>query len=265
MNQNTWEQAQQKKSKQIRFTLLTLLPLLIISGIIIFNNKDVLVSTRSENQLIVSSDSTAIIFAPDSLIEDKYLDTPADSQVEIDTFKILSPDGFSKTTDNDFNEEIAIIGKKEPEKPAGTNKDTLQQRRSIDRADNLPLKTESLKEEESSVIPKKIKKINNIDSSRQYSILLTGVDSRVRNRKDIFIRLALELFYKDSESTRDILIKREDLKIVAKKIVQSSDLNAIKKESLASELVFEMNNIFDRKTITKVIIREFQIEKADAQ
>jgi hypothetical protein len=43
------------------------------------------------------------------------------------------------------------------------------------------------------------------------------------------------------------------------------ELNSIKKDTLSEELKNEMNLFFDRKTLFKVTIREFHIEKVAAQ
>jgi hypothetical protein len=42
-------------------------------------------------------------------------------------------------------------------------------------------------------------------------------------------------------------------------------MNSIKTDLLSDELMKEMNNIFDRKTLAEVKIRGFHIEKVDAR
>jgi hypothetical protein len=96
---------------------------------------------------------------------------------------------------------------------------------------------------------------------KEQAFLLTNVQSRIIDRKDLIISLALELFYTDSIAGSDLRINRDALRVVARKVLQDKPLASLKKELLAEEFKNEMNGIFERKALTKVRIREFHIEK----
>jgi hypothetical protein len=102
-------------------------------------------------------------------------------------------------------------------------------------------------------------------TQKEQVFLLTNVQSRVIDRKDLIISLALELFYTDSITGSDLSINRDALRIVALKVLQDKPLGSLKKEPLAEAFKNEMNGIFERKALIKVRIREFHIEKVSEQ
>ena len=257
MNETHWENAKKSHRKLLQFILFTGLPIFILAGIIICNNNDLFSGKKNAKEKnVIVSDSEIVFFPPADSEEDKFLDSSSVSSVKpqnVQSIGLKSEHINKKQLETEKKEKIIqnqIYQKGELNEIKGVIKSQIDDRKS---------------NTDSSEKAKIDKKLHNIETSQQYSFLLSNVQSRVIDRKDIFISLALELFYDDTSDNREILIRRDALKVVVKKVIQTKELNSIKKDMLSEELKNEMNSIFDRKTLINVRIREFHIEKVDAQ
>ena len=261
MNETYWELEKRAHRKRLLITVLVGFLVLITFGIIICNNSDLLTDRDESTQEFAAADSSSLVFGmADSTEMENFNNADSSPELSVDTHSLKK----------DKNADLPVNRKVISEiKPQVVSTTTEKINASALKNDNMVARSSQLvKENLITDIPKdkkSDKKLNNIDSSQQYSILLPSIRSSVIDRKDIIISLALELFYRDSTDNGEILIKRDALKIVAIKTIQMKELNSIKKESLSDELKNEMNLIFDRKTLFKVTIREFHIEKVALQ
>jgi hypothetical protein len=260
MNENYWEQAKKAHSKRLVWITFVIVSLTIVFLIIFFNNKDILSEkTDIKKNTSIGSDSGLVDFStPDSDI-DHFFGSPDTSSI-LNQISENEEKGISDTAEN--SKKVVSVVQQPEVKPVNS----VAKIEKI--PENPPKKTNKLAS--TGVISKtdslKINEMSgNIKTTNGYSILLPNVESMVSDRKDIIIRLALELFYNDPADTRGILSKRDPLRVVARKVIQRKELNSIRKESLSDEFENEMNTIFDKKTLQKVIVREFHIEKVDVQ
>jgi hypothetical protein len=262
MNENQWEQVKKNHSKRVLLILLLLISIAIVFSTIFFNNKDILSNNASiKKNSSFNADSGLVDFStPDSDIDHFF--GSADTSKKLN--HIYSYEKNSKSdSSTDGNKKTATLIQKK------NHNDTANVRKYSEKTDLGILETSTQVAKNSTVLKadsgKVSQKFDNIESSNWYSFVLPNVESTVSDRKDIIIRLALELFYNDSTETREILLKRDALRVVARKVIQRKELNSIRKEILSNEFENEMNMIFDKKTLQKVIVREFHIEKVDVQ
>lgn len=252
MTETRWEDAKKSHKNNNKLIISFLLPLFFITAVIIINNNDVFSGKKNETvKETIPSDSLLLCSSIES--EETY-HSEQNENVEKDQ-------GVLANTTN--SKDKACKDDSTKKNNSGLNVDKEQGKKKEKKEFEM-VSEEKMRTSDTLEHVKYNKKNNNI-SSQQYSILLPGVQSKVNDRKDIIISLALELFYNDTSETHEILIRRDVLKVIAQKVIQNKDFSMIKKELLSEELINEMNLIFDRKTLVKVNIREFQIEKATAQ
>ena len=94
------------------------------------------------------------------------------------------------------------------------------------------------------------------------SVLLAPIACSVENRKDMVINLSLELFFNDIEERPSILLRREDIKMMALRTMREQQLSAIKIHELETELQRNIACVFRDTGLIRVTIRNIQIEKA---
>lgn len=261
MNETYWEQAKKAHKKRLLLIVVVGLFVLITSGIIISNNGDLLNGRNETTQESAVVDSALFVFGmTDSAETEKFIDNADSPATSVSTHTAKKGVDLQSSIDTVPGPAIKAITVKNTKdkikEPAAKNDNNSSIHAQLD--GRKPV----IEHPKSEMIDKKL---NNIDSLQQYSILLPVIQSSVIDRKDIIISLALELFYRDSTDSHELLLKRDALKVVAIKLIQMKELNSIKKENLSEELKNEMNLIFDRKTLLKVTIREFHIEKVAAQ
>ncbi len=257
MSETHWENAKKSHKKHLQLLLFTGLPIIIITGIIICNNNDLLSGKRNEtNNNAVIQDSELVFFPPADSEEDKFLDSSDNSK------KLKGTQSIDTKSESLLNKRVESAKKEDKTLNQIYQKNELNE---IKKTSKTSVEINTKTAADSSEKAKIDKKLYNIETSQQYSFLLFDVKSKVIDRKDIIISLALELFYDDTSDKYEILIRRDALKVIAKKVIRTKELNSIKKDMLSDELKNEMNSIFDRKTLNNVKIREFQIEKVDAQ
>jgi hypothetical protein len=271
MNQTSWERVQQSHKQHVKVISISVMAVAAVAAIIILNNSD-LFSGNSENTN--SADSASFSFNESELpaeIEGLESDDPENNDQPLENQK-----DTAKTVQKNHSQKDTLVDSHSDDSPVEV--------RDLDRQ-QVVKKTQTVKTVESNLVsgeqspdervPKQrvVSKAVSDDSSGKKSadqskntpkeqvFLLSNVQSRVIDRKDLIISLALELFYTDSITGSDLLINRDALRVVALKVLQDKPLGSLKKEPLAEEFKNAMNGIFERKALIKVRIREFHIEK----
>jgi|GEM_PF-2753050 len=256
MNESQWDDARKSRNKHTKWIFLIVLCVLTVLVIIICNNEDQLSDNSVISANTESEDSSIFFFNPDDSLEIEKRSNSGSAVNPED--KVNLP----------YNETKKIIRE--------TQNDTLHKSKvkseenSVGIKDSADKKTESAKVKEKAVsgMEKKIvlqyekkssRTINN--SEQEYSVKLPAIRYKVIDRKDIIISLALELFYKDSVFERELLLRRGVLNAVALNLLQHKELASFNKEAAAREIEKKMNELFEQKALSRVIIREFNIEK----
>ncbi|MBN1309663.1 MAG: hypothetical protein JXA18_17210 [Chitinispirillaceae bacterium] len=109
------------------------------------------------------------------------------------------------------------------------------------------------------------KKTAGSDHPKFFSIELPSFPCRIESRKDIVIHLSLELFFSDGEKRTAILLRRNDIRVMVERTVWDKELSEIKIGELETQLLYNINKLFDHPDIAAVKIRNVQVEKAFKQ
>ncbi|MDD5674395.1 MAG: hypothetical protein PHC61_09535, partial [Chitinivibrionales bacterium] len=99
--------------------------------------------------------------------------------------------------------------------------------------------------------------------SLQQSIKLESIGCTIQGRKDLRVFIALELFFTGDSARQEILLKREDLKIIVKQVVAAKSLDDMIVESLRPQLKTALNRLVTHAAIADLEFRDFRIEKVD--
>jgi flagellar basal body-associated protein FliL len=276
MTDTSWEQAIKKSRKKIKWIIILALFILAPFIIIINNNREFVdngndrISPASEN----ITDSLPIFsVSPDDTdtFTDEIIDSARINQFETESVeKNTLESNYSEMAieKNDSNQYRALnqntVASEVETTPPVNKLISTQEHVDVVKKDDSTLSNSNV--DKKSVVPaQKIINQHNNESTKLYSFLLNDIKTGVSDRKDIYIRLALELFYRDSSLTRSIFIKRDNLKILVKSIIQKKELSTIKKNAVSKEILNQINTQFDEDTLVMVHVREIQIEKVDAQ
>jgi flagellar basal body-associated protein FliL len=94
------------------------------------------------------------------------------------------------------------------------------------------------------------------------SVVIPRIECTTSDKSDIRIVISIELFC-DTDSMRDeVMVKREQLKVMVRKVFGRKQIGDIQVETLRSELLSEMNGFLGHAAIRDVVFRDFRTEKA---
>lgn len=90
------------------------------------------------------------------------------------------------------------------------------------------------------------------------SVHLANVPCRLLGRDSLIIRVSLVLYFKGDGLKQEILFKREDLKVMIRKVLASRRLSEILVEELRSELKTAVNSILDNGRVEDIEFLDFR-------
>ena len=93
------------------------------------------------------------------------------------------------------------------------------------------------------------------------SVLIPDIKCALSDRGALKVVLSLELFIADDSYKREILVKRENLKVMVQKVIAGKTLDELIVDSLRSETKASMNELLGKNMITDVGFRNFRIDK----
>lgn len=93
------------------------------------------------------------------------------------------------------------------------------------------------------------------------SVLLPGIQCTLRDRGALKVVISLELFLADTAFKREVLLKRENLKVMVQKVVASKTVEELVVDSLRSETKTTMNKLLEKNIIEDIEFRDFRIDK----
>lgn len=138
---------------------------------------------------------------------------------------------------------------------------------SVKQSSKKQVKSETEREKIATIIEQESEPVSKEDSTTEKSdiirdsVLVQNIKCSVAGRKDIRICFEILLFTNDSSLKREVLIKRDDLKVMVMKTVRKMELNSIKTGSLRNELRGVINGMLENGTITDLEFRDFRIEE----
>jgi flagellar basal body-associated protein FliL len=95
------------------------------------------------------------------------------------------------------------------------------------------------------------------------SVLIPGVDCVILDKKDIRISLSLELFFIADSLQDEILMKREQLKVMVRKVLATKQFDDVKTGALKEEIKSAMNTLLERGAVEDIEFRAFRVEPMD--
>jgi len=96
------------------------------------------------------------------------------------------------------------------------------------------------------------------------SIRLDEIVCRLADRKRTVVRLSLELRFSDDPAfSRELIVKRDNLKTMVQKVMSSKTLDDVVVETLRNDIKNGLNEIVENGKITDVEFREFRLDKVD--
>ena len=98
-------------------------------------------------------------------------------------------------------------------------------------------------------------------SNAIYSVMLPDIRCALRDRQTLKVALSLELIMADESFKREILLKRENLKVMVQKVIADKTLDELIVDSLRIETKKAMNKLLGKNIITDVEFRDFRIDK----
>ncbi len=112
-----------------------------------------------------------------------------------------------------------------------------------------------------SQIPKRIDTSGNnaavIDAPAVPSVDLPGVICALADKKGLSIRVSLKLYFKEKELEKEILFKREDIKLIVKKVFSTKHLSDIVVDVIRAELLKEINGFIQQGRINDIEFLDF--------
>ena len=93
------------------------------------------------------------------------------------------------------------------------------------------------------------------------SVALRDIACRLQSGEALRVVLSLDLFFQSGPLKREVLLKRENLKVMVQKTIAGKSLNELIVDSLREQTKRAMNRILDKGVIRDVVFRNFSIEK----
>lgn len=90
------------------------------------------------------------------------------------------------------------------------------------------------------------------------SVELSGITCVLADREDLIIKIRLRLLCKGEKLRKEILLKRENLKILVKRVLKKKNHSEIIVDALRTELIKEMNNFLEQGQIENIKFLDFQ-------
>lgn len=92
------------------------------------------------------------------------------------------------------------------------------------------------------------------------SVTVPDIDCAILGQSTVHVELSLELFFEDDGMRDEILAKREQLKVMVRKVLSTKRFDEIQVEPLRAELRDAMNRILSTGVITDIEFRAFRVQ-----
>jgi flagellar basal body-associated protein FliL len=93
------------------------------------------------------------------------------------------------------------------------------------------------------------------------SVELPDIACRLRGTEPLTVVLSLDLFFQAGSLKREVLLKRENLKVMVQKAIAGKSMNDLIVDSLREQTKSAMNRILEKGVIRDVVFRKFSIDK----
>jgi flagellar basal body-associated protein FliL len=93
------------------------------------------------------------------------------------------------------------------------------------------------------------------------SLLIDGISCKLNDREALTVLLSIELFFPAGALKKEILLKRDNLKVMVQKTILGKSMHELIVDSLRTQMKRAMNRILEKGTIIDVEFRNFSIDK----
>lgn len=93
------------------------------------------------------------------------------------------------------------------------------------------------------------------------SVVIPGIGCELADRSDLSVVLSLELFFKSDSLKEEIMLKREQLKVMVRKVLARKNLDEVVVEPLRAEIQREVNALLRGGRVVDIEFRDFRIEE----
>jgi hypothetical protein len=237
MSESTWETFRRKGQKRFFTTVFISLPILFFTGILLVNNRDLIIHNRK--------------IETDPSLTPAVVSSAAESLGGHDTSPSIidNPEKKGPAKDTIAHPAVNASEKTPVPKTNSTFKTTEHT--------ELKINTDTL-----AFVSRKVDSIVSNRPDKLFSEQLPPIDCFIQNRKDIVIRLSLELFFKDEDTRAAIRLHHDAIKIMVRRNVLANELADMKIGKLEAQLYESINSIFEHENIHAIKIRNIQLEKA---
>jgi flagellar basal body-associated protein FliL len=92
------------------------------------------------------------------------------------------------------------------------------------------------------------------------SVVIPGIDCAILDKSNVHVLLSLELFFENDGMRDEILAKRDQLKVMVRKVFSTKRFDEIQVEPLRTELRNAMNRMLSNGALTDIEFRAFRIQ-----
>ncbi len=92
------------------------------------------------------------------------------------------------------------------------------------------------------------------------SLVLSDVRCKISGRDDLTIYLTVAIFFNNDALYQEILLKRDDLKVMALNVMRRKEYGSIQTEPLRAELKEAMDDLLEAGDLENLEIRDFRLE-----
>jgi hypothetical protein len=92
-------------------------------------------------------------------------------------------------------------------------------------------------------------------------VTISDIVCRLSGRDRVRLVVSLDLFFQSGELRREVLLKRDDLKVMVQKTFAEKTMSELVVDSLRQQAKRAMNRILEKGAIADVAFRNFSIEK----
>jgi flagellar basal body-associated protein FliL len=95
-------------------------------------------------------------------------------------------------------------------------------------------------------------------------MVLGDITCRLADRSKPVLRLSIEMYFPDDPGfAHELLLKRDNLKVLVRKVLSTKFLDDLVVEKLRMELRNVLNGILEKGQISDIEFRDFRIDKVE--
>jgi hypothetical protein len=223
MADSEWESIRKKSSNRIRYGIGIGIPVVLLAGFLFYNNRDLFNSSILNEDAVKQSDTTLEKSLPDSIAGN-----------EVKHISVKLEDSTVKKTDSVTVSVIPEIKKTDSKK--AFDKSSGKKIEVID----IPVTATTMPGS---------------------SLELSSVRCHTADKNGPILDLSVELKSAQGAIEKNILIMRDELRVLIQNVVRSKEVNTLSREQLKTEIIQSVNKYIGKDVFNELKFTEFKVEK----